>query len=237
MTILTTQAALQEASAEDLLETLAALTGKPAPARFSSLAAGRARVANAMLAAANAAGHLGVAKGATASALTSDQRVARGGHPTLDGLPGDAVDDEPTPPPKAIWPGTERRAQPREEEPLPPPPPSNPFPPGTPEGQLWRQSDAPKPVAKARPVRSPAYARVRATFSGTSTLQPGSRRMKCLEIIQQATSSLHTVVDGVNHGIALDLLDEQLGEPARGFVQKLLEKGHVVLLDEHGQEV
>lgn len=235
MTILTTQAALQEATADDLRETLAALTGKPAPARFSSLAAGRARVANAMLAATDAAGHLGVKKDGATPTLTADDRVARGGQRTIEGLP---LDDEATPPPPVVWPGTERRATPRtEEEPLPPPPASNPFPPGSnpfppgsPEGQLWRQSDAPKPTPKPRGIRSPGYAFVRATFNGTSKPQPGSRRMKCLEIIQLATKDR----DG---GIMIGLLEKKMGEPPRGFVQKLFEKGHVVLLDKDGKEV
>jgi hypothetical protein len=250
--ILTTQAQVQEAGAADLIETFEHLTGKRL-ARFSSLAVGRARVTNAMLAAADATGHLGVAKGADAQPLSAAEReeIKPGAGP-IEGLPGTdeaweasatkarilptdeeaaALRGEPedrTPPPAPIWPGTERRAEPREE-------PAagaeerpnvnstrNPFKKGTPEHQLWIQSNTPKepparpaPKAPSAPRRTSVFTTVIAAGNGESKVQAGSRRAKCLGIIQR-------------HGrISMEDLEAELGEPARGFVQKLLEKKHV----------
>lgn len=74
--ILRNQAQIATASLDDLRETLKALTGVRVAA-FSSAAAARARVANAMLAAQNEAGHLGVPKGAAPAVMTLDEREAR----------------------------------------------------------------------------------------------------------------------------------------------------------------
>lgn len=74
--ILRDQSQIAAASLDDLRETLKALTGVGVAA-FTSAAAARARVANAMLAAQDAAGHLGVPKGAAPAVMTLDEREAR----------------------------------------------------------------------------------------------------------------------------------------------------------------
>ena len=70
-----------------------------------------------------------------------------------------------------------------------------------------------------RPLRSPLD-KVRATFAGKSKPQEGSTRGKVLRAIQEAEAHTITQVD----------LDALLGIHTRGFVQKLIEMGHVELV-------
>ena len=70
-----------------------------------------------------------------------------------------------------------------------------------------------------RPLRKPAD-KVRATFSGKSKPQEGSTRGKVLRAIQDAEHHTITQLD----------LDALLGARTRGFVQKLIETGHVELV-------
>jgi hypothetical protein len=70
-----------------------------------------------------------------------------------------------------------------------------------------------------RPLRKPAD-KVRATFAGKSKPQEGSTRGKVLRAIQEAEAHTITQVD----------LDALLGIHSRGFVQKLIEMGHVELV-------
>lgn len=71
----------------------------------------------------------------------------------------------------------------------------------------------------ARPLRSPLD-KIRATFAGKSKPQEGSTRGKVLRAIQEAEAHTITQVD----------LDALLGIHTRGFVQKLIEMGHVELV-------
>lgn len=232
MTILRTQAELAEASAGDLIETLHELTGTRV-ARFSSLAAGRARVSNAMLAATDAANHAGVPKGTSSGVMTigelEKKKPGAGKHLAEVSKGPETGDEDRSPPVAAIWPGTERRAVPREPAgPVEEPKivqvhtnmngTKNPFKRGTTEHQMWIQSNTPKdePRPKSTPApRGPSFSKVRPTFAGTSQPQPGSRRTKCLQIIQSRPE------------ITMEELEREMGESCRGFVQKLLEKKHV----------
>jgi hypothetical protein len=70
-----------------------------------------------------------------------------------------------------------------------------------------------------RPLRKPLD-KIRATFAGKSKPQEGSTRGKVLRAIQEAEAHTITQAD----------LDALMGTPTRGFVQKLIEMGHVELV-------
>jgi len=76
MTIIRTQSQIADASTADLIETYNALTGKSI-SRFSSRGAGESQVANAIMAAQDHAGHLGVPKGAAPVAITVAEATAK----------------------------------------------------------------------------------------------------------------------------------------------------------------
>lgn len=76
MTIIRAQAQIADASTADLVATYNALTGKSI-SRFSSRGAGESQVANAIMAAQDRAGHLGVPKGAAPVAITVAEAKAK----------------------------------------------------------------------------------------------------------------------------------------------------------------
>lgn len=76
------------------------------------------------------------------------------------------------------------------------------------------------PKAPSKPRQS-IYA-VQATFTGTSKPQAGSTRNNVLQHIQNAKNSAATVEE----------LDAHFDQDCRGYVNKLLEKDHLVLLTE-----
>lgn len=71
----------------------------------------------------------------------------------------------------------------------------------------------------ARPLRKPAD-KIRATFSGTSKPQAASIRGQVLRAIQESE----------DHTVTQEDLDAHMGMPTRGFVQKLIEMGHLELV-------
>jgi len=64
--------------------------------------------------------------------------------------------------------------------------------------------------------------KVRATFEGTSKPQSASIRAAVLKFIQEAPE----------HTTTVEALEEQFQQPVRGFLQKLLEKNHIVVVAE-----
>lgn len=110
----------------------------------------------------------------------------------------------------------------------------HPYPAGSLRAQLSEEIAAQKPVV-ARPKASelaaagaPAAPRavitaVRATFTGTSRCQPNSIRANVLAAIQSAPAPAHT--------ITIADLDKHFGRPTRGYVQKLLEKAHLTIVE------
>jgi hypothetical protein len=64
--------------------------------------------------------------------------------------------------------------------------------------------------------------KVRATFEGTSKPQSASIRASVLKFIQEAPE----------HTITVEALEEHFKQPVRGFLQKLLEKDHIVVVAE-----
>lgn len=100
---------------------------------------------------------------------------------------------------------------------------------GTLGAQLTEQANSSAPIApRERPdPKAPRATRkmmfaVQATFAGTSTPQSGSVRNNVLLHIQAAENSAITVA----------ALDAHFQQDTRGFINKLLEKDHLVLLDE-----
>jgi len=76
MTIIRDQKLIPDTSTADLIETYNALTGKSIK-KFSARAAGEVQVANAIMAAQDRAGHLGVPKGARPVAITEAEAAAK----------------------------------------------------------------------------------------------------------------------------------------------------------------
>jgi hypothetical protein len=64
--------------------------------------------------------------------------------------------------------------------------------------------------------------KVRATFEGTSKPQSASIRAAVLKFIQ----------DAPEHTTTVEALEEHFKQPVRGFLQKLLEKDHIVVVAE-----
>jgi hypothetical protein len=102
------------------------------------------------------------------------------------------------------------------------------FEPGSLADQLNKAAAAAKPIApreKAErkpgaPAKQSIYA-VQATFKGTSKPQAGSVRNNILVHIQNADRS----------AITIEALDKHFELNSRGYVQKLLEKDHLIILD------
>lgn len=100
---------------------------------------------------------------------------------------------------------------------------------GTLGAELTQEAAAAAPITprpKADP-KAPRSARkvmfaVQATFAGTSTPQAGSVRNNVLVHIQAAK----------NNAITIEALDKHFECDTRGYVNKLLEKDHLVLMDE-----
>ena len=232
-TIIRTQQEIPEASTAVLLATYNALTGESV-ARFSTRAAGERRVAMAMLAAVDRVGHAGV-KPNTAPAVK-----------TIEELTADKPDAFV--PPKAPWPTVDHSASNRRiSEVLAQDASSgeafvgqkdlvcgdvNPFQVGTLAHGLWTASrnckpiEPPPKVPRAKPGAKAAFTAVRATFAGKSKPQEGSIRNSVLHAIQAAP----------NRTITVAALEAQFEQPVRGFLQKLIEKEHIVTIDPDAAE-
>jgi hypothetical protein len=63
---------------------------------------------------------------------------------------------------------------------------------------------------------------VRATFEGTSRPQAGSVRNAVLEFVQSAPE----------HTATVEALEEHFQQPVRGYLQKLVEKNHLAIVEE-----
>jgi hypothetical protein len=107
----------------------------------------------------------------------------------------------------------------------------NPYQPGTMSHRLHQevtqqQPITPRPKAAAEPSARRIVIRcVRATFAGTSNPQPNSVRNSVLKFIQAAPEATCTVA----------ALEEHFQQPVRGYLQKLIEKGHLTIVEEPQQ--
>lgn len=199
--VLRTQDAIPGAPMAQLLATYQSLTGKVVK-KFESRAIAETRVKMALMAAADAAGHLGVPRGKAPEPLTVAERVdvaaSKGKQPQLpdnDPEPGVETDD-------AV----------------------NPYPMGSLAHQLWATARLCKPIQPRpkEPPKEPGAARrrfeaVRYNGAGFSAVRADSTRGKVLAAIKAAAPGI----------VKIDDLDKQLGLSTRGHVQKLLDKHHV----------
>lgn len=109
----------------------------------------------------------------------------------------------------------------------------NPYKPGTMSHRLHaevnnQQPIAPRPKASASPeptARRVVIRCVRATFAGTSAPQPSSVRNAVLKFVQAAP----------DHTCTVAALEEHFQQPVRGYLQKLIEKGHLTIVEEPQQ--
>lgn len=105
----------------------------------------------------------------------------------------------------------------------------NPYTPGTISHRLFGEIFSQQPIER-RLTAAPAaprgkrvkLVRVRATFAGTSRPNKASARAAVLRYIQDAPDSTATV----------EALEDHFRQPVRGFLQKLIEKGHLEVLPE-----
>ena len=107
----------------------------------------------------------------------------------------------------------------------------NPYAEGTMSHRLHEEIAAqspitPRPKAAALPVEQrPARVTiraVRATFAGTSRPQAGSVRAAVLKHVQ----------DAPDHTCTVEALEQHFQQPVRGYLQKLVEKGHLAIVEE-----
>lgn len=215
-TVIRTQAEVPTASMADLLHTYTQLTGT-AVKRFASRAAAERRVIDAIMAAADKAGHAGVGRGVKPAPKTVAERVQEASDKGKD--------------PKAQLPdadGQEPQDGVEVDDSV------NPYPIGTMAHGLWIATKAakkvePRPKAAPRdpnaPKRRPVDA-VRATFAGKSQPQAGSERNSVLVYIQSKKDA-----KGNPLPVTMTDLEAHFQKNCRGFVQKLLEKEHIVLVE------
>ena len=81
-----------------------------------------------------------------------------------------------------------------------------------------KKADAPADAAQKRVV----IHAVRATFAGTSRPQPRSTRAAVLQRVQDAPGGVATVA----------ALEAYFQQPVRGYLQKLIEKNHLAIVEE-----
>lgn len=207
MTILRSSKDIEAASTADLVETYNAMAGKNIK-KFSSRAAGELQVANALMAAADAAGHLGVPKGKTPQPMTvTEIAVAEAAKRALGGAaPAHDVATSAQKPAKT---------------------------PESPKGSLRaslaaKAGDAkpnqpkPKPEKKeATGERAPKIVAVAPTGAGRTKLQAGSKRNEVMATIVSLASA------SKGKPVTLAAIEEVTGYPVNGYVGKLIVTGHV----------
>lgn len=106
----------------------------------------------------------------------------------------------------------------------------NPYKPGTISHRLHAEVAQQQPIAPRETASAAAAPRVkivavRATFAGTSSPQPNSVRHSVLKFIQAAPEHKATVA----------ALEDHFQQPVRGYLQKLIEKNHLTIVQEPQQ--
>lgn len=199
--IIRTQAEIPEADTPTLLATYNAMTGKSVK-KFASRAAAETQTAMAILAAEDAAAHLGVSKGGKPRAMTAEEVAAK-----LAAIKGS---------PRQL-------ARAVESEDFSGP---NPHKKGTPAYDLWLAGRDAKAAKTAERGRAPRITRVRATDSGATRLHPASKRAEVMMLVSARGSV------GKRPAIPLSDIQAAVGPNARGAVQKLITTGHLVAVEE-----
>lgn len=100
----------------------------------------------------------------------------------------------------------------------------NPYKEGTMSHKLYEEIAEQEPIKpRERGADTPKKTtinKVKATFAGTSRPQEGSVRTNVLKFIQCAPDNTATVEE----------MEKHFGHPVRGYLQKLLEKNHIVVI-------
>ena len=216
MTIIRTQAAVTEASTADLLESYNAFTGKDIK-KFASREAAERQTSNAILAAIDASGKLGVKKGQKPVAMTLTELEAARSAKAQDSA-GAAK------PQQGAAAAQEANA-------------------ATPAGKSLRTSLKAKAVGepnkpKVKPQkpegagRAPKVTHVEIVpEGGRSKMQVGSQRKAIMDaIVGKAKNAKSISVTGREDKVrcvSIDLLQEEHREPVRGHVLKLIFEGHL----------
>ena len=203
MAIITDVKQIEEASSSDLVETYNALAGKSIK-KFENITIARRRVEMAMLAAKNADGQTGVPKGTEPQVRTRAEIVAKAEAKSVP-VPQGIDDDEPKFEPGSLGDRLNKAAR-----------------------AAKKIEPRPKKEKTAGAAKKEVIYAVQATFAGTSRPQAGSVRNNVLVYIQQATNGDKVVTSAVT----IEALDKHFELNTRGYVQKLLEKNHLIILDE-----
>lgn len=234
--IIREQSKVEGADMATLLASFNALTGQSVK-RFSSRAAAEQRLKMAIMAATDAAGHLGVPKGTAPKPLTASERKAKGEkrNPLADSEPGEEPEGGAD---------TPASLQATREDPGAGDPTAatddNPYKPGTMAHQLHVASARMAPIAaKAKrekgepPAPRPVIAYVYLTGSGTGKLQATSARAAVIAYIKHISS---TGKRKTEYATMLELI-EHFEPSVKGHVQKLLALGHVRCEDDNHKEI
>lgn len=226
MTILRTQAQVQDAGMPDLVETYNAMCehlGKKPVKRFESVEVGRARVVQALLAAQDADGHSGVPKNSTPKPLTSDELAAKTGK-----RPAAPAAEEPAAAPAATE-GT-LSPTPDQKEPIVATKTSSPTKskPAAKKAPAAPAKKGGKPAAKkasAQPAAKKAPAPRGSTYDWVKLGQPSiPRRPQEGSVRTQVLNQLRTHVDPKGKGVpvSLEQLSKECGFDVRPYVHKLV---------------
>lgn len=204
--IIREQSEIEQASDEVLHETYLEMTGKPLMADISRGAL-EVKVKFALMSAKDRHARSGLQRGEVAKALTLSELANR----------------EKS---KAAWQGL-KKAPEMTEESLPQSEAAsaeNPFKKGTMGHQLWTATNAVPPndakKKSERPERKKdrtPILKVQATFNGHSKMQSGSQRSQVLDYVQKRFHNVATVQE----------IELHFGMPVRGYLQKLIEAGHL----------
>lgn len=184
-TIIRDRFAVSVAHMDDLNHTYRELKGEPDFKGFTSRAAAEVQVQMAIMAAQDAAGHLGVPKRSKPTATTAQElaAAAESKNPYKEGTMSHKLH-------KAI----------QQQTPITP--------------RAEKKDD--QPVARRVKIQ-----RVRYVPGGTSRPQAGSLRNEVLQYCAEKK--------GV---VAVEELEAHFNIPVRGYLQKLIEKGHLVIIED-----
>lgn len=210
MTIIRHRKDVPTASTADLLESYNAYTGKSIK-KFSSREAAETQTSNAIMAAEDAAGKLGVKKGAKPVAMTAAELDAARAAKAM----GAEVLSKPT--------GSAQAATKPE-----------------PKGKSLREKLSAKAVGepnkgKAKPQkkepgagRAPKVTHVKLLPDGRSKMQAGSQRRGVYDaIVGAAAKSKIRAADGVTPLVNVDALQDDFHSPIRGHILKLIFEGRI----------
>lgn len=216
-TIIRDQADIEDAPTGQILWSYNALTGESVQ-KFSSREVGKRRLANAILAAADASGHLGVPRGTRPPVLTFAERAARGERSEPEPAVKPSASVQATPPDETGATGLGAAE-------------TNPYRPGTVEHGLWAAGNKSRSEAKSprKPPPGPGRAipvTAELTGTGTSKFQAASIRAKIVEHLEALPDKRDRI-----------LSMSSKFEGIKGHLQKLVGLKHVLLRDADGKEI